>query len=184
MTHRMITLIAGPTASGKSKLALKMAQERNAVIINADSMQVYDVLNILTARPTNADTMIVPHYLYGYVSPTLSYSVGQWLCDVTKLLSTIKLKQLIFVGGTGLYFRALLGKISEIPDIPDILRQKWRMRLSKEGAESLYRELLQVDAVVAERIASQDGQRIVRALEVYEATGKKLSWWQSKKKNL
>ncbi|EYS89710.1 tRNA dimethylallyltransferase [Bartonella bacilliformis str. Heidi Mejia] len=184
MTHRTVTLIAGPTASGKSELALKMAQERNAVIINADSMQVYDVLNILTARPTKADTMIVPHYLYGYVSPTLSYSVGQWLCDVAKLLSTIKLKQLIFVGGTGLYFRALLGEISEIPDIPDILRQKWRMRLYKEGAESLYRELLQVDAVVAERVSSQDGQRIVRALEVYEATGKKLSWWQSKKKNL
>ncbi|EJF86376.1 tRNA (adenosine(37)-N6)-dimethylallyltransferase MiaA [Candidatus Bartonella washoeensis] len=181
MMQRTITLIAGPTASGKSALALQMAQEKNALIINTDSMQVYDVLNILTARPTEVDTAIVPHYLYGYVNPTLHYSVGQWLCDVGKLLNTFTSKSLIFVGGTGLYFRALLGGISEIPHIPDAVRQKWRFRLDKEGAENLYRRLLQVDAVLAEKISSQDGQRIVRALEVYDATGKKLSWWQKKK---
>nr|CBI82456.1 tRNA delta(2)-isopentenylpyrophosphate transferase [Bartonella schoenbuchensis R1]CDP80349.1 tRNA delta(2)-isopentenylpyrophosphate transferase [Bartonella schoenbuchensis] len=181
MTQRMVTLIAGPTASGKSKLALKIAQEKNAIIINTDSMQIYDVLNILTARPTKADTLIIPHYLYGYVSPTFNYSVGQWLSDVEKLLSSFPLKPLIFVGGTGLYFRALLEGISKIPSIPDAIREKWRMRLYKEGAESLYRELLQVDAVLCEKIAPQDGQRIVRALEVYESTGKRLSWWQKKK---
>ncbi|WP_375656159.1 tRNA (adenosine(37)-N6)-dimethylallyltransferase MiaA [Bartonella sp. MR63HLJHH] len=181
MTQRTVTLIAGPTASGKSALALQMAQEKNALIVNTDSMQVYDVLNILTARPTEADIAIVPHYLYGYVSPTLNYSVGQWLCDVEKLLATFSLRSVIFVGGTGLYFRALLEGLSEIPHIPDAVRQKWRLRLDKEGAESLYRQLLQVDAVLAEKISSQDGQRIVRALEVYEATGKKLSWWQKKK---
>ncbi|MEL6088616.1 tRNA (adenosine(37)-N6)-dimethylallyltransferase MiaA [Bartonella schoenbuchensis] len=181
MTQRMVTLIAGPTASGKSKLALKIAQEKNAIIINTDSMQIYDVLNILTARPTKADTLIIPHYLYGYVSPTFNYSVGQWLSDVEKLLNLFPLKPLIFVGGTGLYFRALLEGISKIPSIPDAIREKWRIRLYKKGAESLYRELLQVDAALCEKIAPQDGQRIVRALEVYESTGKRLSWWQKKK---
>ncbi|WP_208434015.1 tRNA (adenosine(37)-N6)-dimethylallyltransferase MiaA [Bartonella taylorii] len=181
MIQRTITLIAGPTASGKSALALRMAQEKNALIINTDSMQIYDVLNILTARPTKADTAIVPHYLYGYVSPTLNYSVGQWSRDVEKLLTTFTSKSLIFVGGTGLYFRALLEGISKIPHVPDVVRQKWRLRLYKEGAENLYRQLLQVDAVLAEKISSQDGQRIIRALEVYDATDKKLSWWQKQK---
>lgn len=183
MKGRTITLIAGPTASGKSALALQIAQEKNALIINTDSMQVYDVLNILTARPTRTDTATVPHYLYGYVNPALHYSVGQWLCDVSKLLMTFTSKSLIFVGGTGLYFRALLEGISKIPDIPDVVRQKWRLRLDKEGAENLYRQLWQVDAVLAEKISSQDGQRIVRALEVYDATDKKLSWWQKKKQH-
>ncbi|EJF74975.1 tRNA dimethylallyltransferase [Bartonella birtlesii LL-WM9] len=182
MIQRTITLIAGPTASGKSALALQMAQEKNALIINTDSMQVYDVLNILTARPTEADTAIVPHYLYGYVSPTVNYSVGKWLYDVEKLLNNFTSKSLIFVGGTGLYFRALLEGISKIPHIPEVVRQKWRLRLDKEGAESLYHRLLQVDAVLAEKISSQDGQRIIRALEVYDATGERLSWWQKQKK--
>lgn len=181
MTRRTITLIAGPTASGKSAFALQMAQEKDALIINADSMQVYDVLNILTARPTKADIAVVPHYLYGHVSPVVNYSVGKWLCDVEKLLNTLTSKSLIFVGGTGLYFRALLEGMSKIPHIPDVVRQKWRLQLDKEGAESLYRKLLLVDTVLAERISSQDGQRIVRALEVYDATGKKLSWWQKQK---
>ncbi|WP_375643463.1 MULTISPECIES: tRNA (adenosine(37)-N6)-dimethylallyltransferase MiaA [unclassified Bartonella] len=181
MAQRTITLIAGPTASGKSELALQMAQEKNALIINTDSMQVYDVLNILTARPGEADTAIVPHYLYGHVSPTLNYSVGQWLYDVEKLLATFSLRSVIFVGGTGLYFRALLEGISEVPHVPDVVRQKWRLLLDKEGPESLYRQLLQIDAVVAEKISSHDRQRIVRALEVYDATGKTLSWWQKQK---
>ncbi|AQX28223.1 MULTISPECIES: tRNA (adenosine(37)-N6)-dimethylallyltransferase MiaA [unclassified Bartonella] len=182
MTQRTVTLIAGPTASGKSKLALKMAQEKNAVIVNTDSMQVYDILNILTARPTKSDTMIVPHYLYGSVSPALNYSVGQWLRDVEKLLSfLITAQSIIFVGGTGLYFRALLEGFSEIPHIPDVFRQKWRRRLQEEGAESLYRQLLQVDAALSERIVQQDSQRIIRALEVYDVTGQTLSWWQKKK---
>ncbi|KEC54582.1 tRNA (adenosine(37)-N6)-dimethylallyltransferase MiaA [Bartonella koehlerae] len=181
MIGRTITLIAGPTASGKSALALQMAQEKNALIINTDSMQIYDVLNILTARPTQTDTAVAPHYLYGYVSPSVNYSVGRWLCDVEKLLTTFTSKSLIFVGGTGLYFRALLEGISTIPHIPDAVRQKWRIRLDKEGAESLYHQLLKVDNVFAEKISSQDGQRIVRALEVYDATDKKLSWWQKQK---
>ncbi|WP_336276553.1 tRNA (adenosine(37)-N6)-dimethylallyltransferase MiaA [Bartonella sp. CB178] len=179
MTERTITLIAGPTASGKSALALKIAKEKNAAIVNADSMQVYDVLNILTARPTEADTAIVPHYLYGYVNPARHYSVGQWLCDVKKLLDTYASKSFIFVGGTGLYFRALLDGISEVPDVPDVVRKKWRSRLNEEGAESLYRQLLRVDNFLCEKISSQDGQRITRALEVYETTGRRLSWWQA-----
>lgn len=140
-------------ANGKWKVRTCLANgaRKNALIINTDSMQVYDVLNILTARPREADTAIVPHYLYGHVSPTLNYSVGQWLCDVQKLLATFSLRSVIFVGGTGLYFRALLEGISEIPHIPDVVRQKWRLLLDKEGVASLYRQLLQIDAVVAEK---------------------------------
>ncbi|ALE03647.1 tRNA (adenosine(37)-N6)-dimethylallyltransferase MiaA [Bartonella ancashensis] len=183
MIHKTVTLIAGPTASGKSELALRMAREKDAIIINSDSMQVYDVLNILTARPTQDEMMGIPHHLYGHVSPSLSYSVGKWLRDIEKILKEFfTLKSLIFVGGTGLYFRALLGEISEIPDVPDSIRQKWRIRLCEEGVETLYRELLRVDTVVSERVSSRDSQRIVRALEVYEATGKRLSWWQQKKR--
>ncbi|WP_455476664.1 tRNA (adenosine(37)-N6)-dimethylallyltransferase MiaA [Bartonella sp. B41] len=181
MTQRTITLIAGPTASGKSALALKIAQEKGAVIINADSMQIYDILSILTARPTKNDTSIVPHYLYGYVNPTLHYSVGQWLCDVDKLLSMFVSKSLIFVGGTCLYFYALLEGISKIPHVPDVVRQKWRLQLNEKGSENLYCQLLQVDPVLSKKISPRDGQRIIRALEVYEATGKRLSWWQKKK---
>lgn len=181
MTQRAITLIAGPTASGKSELAFKIAQERDAVIINTDSMQVYDVLNILTARPTKPETMLVPHYLYGYVSPAQNYSVGLWLRDVKKLFSTLTKRPLIFVGGTGLYFRALLEGISEIPPIPGSFRRELQFRLFQEGVDSLYERLVQIDPVLSEKISSQDRQRIIRALEVYEATGKRLSWWQKKK---
>ncbi|MBH9994554.1 MULTISPECIES: tRNA (adenosine(37)-N6)-dimethylallyltransferase MiaA [Bartonella] len=180
MKKRTITLIAGPTASGKSDFALKLAEKSGASIVNADSMQVYSVLQIITARPDNDDMMRVPHYLYGYVSPEKPYSTGQWLKDASDIIKSVE-GPLIFVGGTGLYFKTLLEGMAEIPDIPANIREKWREELKKKGASALYNILKDIDGPVARRLSDHDGQRIIRALEVYEATGKPLGYWQSQK---
>ena len=174
-------LIAGPTASGKSALALRIAEERGGVIINTDSMQVYSVLDVLTARPGAEDLARVPHYLYGYVNPGERYSTGAWLSDVSELLSGPHLegKTPIFVGGTGLYFRALLGGLSEMPDIPDNIRQRWRYRLAEEGAAKLHRVLRSADPEAALVLKPGDGQRIVRALEVMDASGRSILHWHA-----
>ncbi|TIU63069.1 MAG: tRNA (adenosine(37)-N6)-dimethylallyltransferase MiaA, partial [Mesorhizobium sp.] len=113
-------LIAGPTASGKSALALDLAELKGGVIVNTDSMQGYSVLDALTARPTAAETARVPHFLYGHVHPSTAYSTGAWLRDVTKLIDdgVLSGRPVVFVGGTGLYFRALAEGISDMPDIP------------------------------------------------------------------
>lgn len=180
MKKRTITLIAGPTASGKSDFALKLAEENDAVIVNADSMQIYDVLNVITARPSAEDTARVQHYLYGYVSPEKQYSTGKWLKDVAEVLKTVE-RPLIFVGGTGLYFKALTEGLAIIPDIPEETRKKWRTRLEGEGAPELYKLLQGIDYELSRRLSEKDGQRIIRALEVHDATGKTLSYWQNKK---
>ena len=180
MKKRTITLIAGPTASGKSDFALKLAEENDAVIVNADSMQIYDVLNVITARPSAEDTARVRHYLYGYVSPEKQYSTGKWLKDVSDILKSVD-SNLIFVGGTGLYFKALTEGLATIPDIPEETRKKWRTRLEGEGASELYKLLQGIDYELSRRLSEKDGQRVIRALEVYDATGKTLSYWQNKK---
>ena len=180
MKKRTITLIAGPTASGKSDFALKLAEQNDAVIVNADSMQIYDVLNVITARPSAEDTARVQHYLYGYVSPEKQYSTGKWLKDVAEVLKTVE-RPLIFVGGTGLYFKALTEGLAIIPDIPEETRKKWRTRLEGEGAPELYKLLQGIDYQLSRRLSEKDGQRIIRALEVHDATGKTLSYWQNTK---
>jgi len=174
-------LIAGPTASGKSALALELAREKGAVIINADSMQVYSVLNLLTARPGPEELAAAPHWLYGHVAPSAPYSTGRWVRDVEELIEAegLKARAVIFVGGTGLYFRALTEGLSPMPDIPDAVRARWRERLAEEGGEALHRRLAEADPVAAGRIRQSDGQRIVRALEVLEASGKPISHWQA-----
>jgi tRNA dimethylallyltransferase len=174
------TLIAGPTASGKSALALRLAQESGGLIINADSMQVYDVLRVLTARPSEAEMQGVPHLLFGHVNPARLYSTGTWLADVEELLrrEDIAERPLIFVGGTGLYFQALLGGLSQMPDVAEDVRMFWRQRLAAEGSEILHGELAIRDAETAGWLKPQDGQRIVRAIEVFEASGKPISHWQ------
>ncbi|WP_297327816.1 tRNA (adenosine(37)-N6)-dimethylallyltransferase MiaA [uncultured Bartonella sp.] len=180
MKKRTITLIAGPTASGKSDYALKLAQKTGSCIVNADSMQVYSLLRIITARPDDEEMAGISHYLYGYVSPAEYYSIGKWLDDVALLLRESD-APLIFVGGTGLYFKALTEGLAEIPDVPQIIKDKWRLKLKEEGASALHKELEQIDPLFATRLSSRDGQRTIRALEVYEATGKLLSYWQSQK---
>lgn len=172
-------LILGPTASGKSALAVSIARERGATIVNADSMQVYSILRVLTARPDEAALEAAPHALYGHVHPTISYSTGAWLRDVGEFLDRHDPRRpLVFVGGTGLYFRALTGGLSAMPEVPEGVRRRWRYRLAEEGSERLHRLLRAEDPEAALSIRPGDGQRIIRALEVKEATGQTLTRWQ------
>lgn len=173
-------LITGPTASGKSALAVELAKQHGGVVINADSMQVYDTLQVLTARPSDEDMEGVPHHLYGHVPAGAAYSTGAWLRDVTALLPRIRAegKLPVFVGGTGLYFKALTGGLSQMPAIPEEIRQRLRARLLEEGPEGLHAELAGADPAVAASLNAQDGQRIVRALEVFEATGQSIADFQ------
>jgi tRNA dimethylallyltransferase len=175
-------LIAGPTASGKSALALAIARERGGVIVNADSMQVYAGLRVLTARPSVEDEAQAPHHLYGHADPATAYSTGAWLRDVARLIEAgiADGHTPIFVGGTGLYFRALEGGLSDMPEVPEATRARWRYELSEKGAAALHRLLAREDADIAARLSPNDGQRIVRALEVLEATGKSIGFWQAR----
>ncbi len=174
-------LIAGPTASGKSAYALARAQQEPSVIINADSMQVYRDLRVLTARPSAADMGGVAHALYGFVPGAEAYSTGQFVRDVrTELVRAAQHhRRPIIVGGTGLYFKALLDGLSEIPPVPEGVRNHWRARESEVGSFALHEELTRADPVMAARLQPGDGQRIVRALEVLTATGKSLAAWQA-----
>ena len=181
--QRKIWLIAGPTASGKSALALDLADEHGAVIVNADSMQVYAQLRLITARPSQSDEALATHLLYGNVDPAKAYSTAKWTAAVQASMADLPPEQpLIFVGGTGLYFKALLAGISQMPTVPDAVRERWRYRLSEDGASKLHRLLRAQDPNVALRIKPNDGQRIVRALEVLEATGKPLTFWQGNRR--
>lgn len=172
-------LLTGATASGKSAFAMRLAEQYDAVIINCDSMQIYKGLEILTAAPPADAYLQVDHCLYSYVSPKLAYSVGDWLSDVSFLINKVPASsKIIFVGGTGLYFNALLGNLAVIPKPAEAIREKWRVRLFSEGSEELHKLLQQQDATSAQRIDAGDGHRIVRALEVLESSGKPLSYWQ------
>lgn len=174
-------LIAGPTASGKSHLALTLAQQLDGVIINADSLQVYSGLEVITARPKREDLAKAQHFLYGVVDPSIAYSTGEWLRAVKQLIPNFHQQPVIFVGGTGLYFRALLGGVAEVPPIDDAVRFKWRRELEQKGRAALYEILLKLDPVTASKITPNDGQRIARALEVFDMTGNPLSYWQAQR---
>ncbi len=180
MSEPKTILIAGPTASGKSALALRIAEQTGGVIVNADSMQVYRELRILTARPTAAEEAAQPHRLYGHVSATEAYSVGRYIADVASEHGSLRQagQRMIIVGGTGLYFKALLEGLSPIPAIPPAIRRRWRSLAQEGGAPAVRAALLQRDAGMAARLDPNDGQRTVRALEVLEATGRSLADWQ------
>ncbi len=175
-------LITGPTASGKSALAVELARSHDGVVVNADSMQIYDTLRILTARPSEADMEGIPHHLYGHIPAAQAYSTGVWLREAGALVERLRGegRMPVFVGGTGLYFKALTGGLSDMPEIPSDIRNRLRGRLLAEGAEVLHRELAERDCAVAETLNPQDGQRIVRALEVIEATGRSIAAFQGK----
>jgi tRNA dimethylallyltransferase len=180
VTRRQTILIAGPTASGKSALALRFAEETGGWIVNTDSMQVYGVLDVLTARPGPDDLRQAPHFLYGHVPPSEAYSTGRWFADVEHFLKTGAAgdRPLIFVGGTGLYFRALLGGLSAMPDIPDAVRAYWRAQDAQAGAQQLHAILSEKDPQAAAVLRPTDSQRIVRALEVIDASGRSIIDWQ------
>lgn len=178
---RNAILIAGPTASGKSAAALDLAERTGGVIVNTDSMQGYSVLRVLTARPGDEDLGRAPHELYGHVHPGTPYSTGAWLRDVMRLIDSEAFKDgpAIFTGGTGLYFRALAGGLSEMPEIPAPIRDRWRYRLMEEGADRLHGVLQREDPAVAAMLRRNDGQRIARALEVLDASGRSILEWQA-----
>ena len=173
-------LIAGPTASGKSALALRLARALGGVVVNADSMQVYSVLDVVTARPSADELEAAPHLLYGHVHPSQPYSTGAWLRDVADLAAggAFAERRPIFTGGTGLYFKALTEGLSRMPDIPAEVRDRWRKALADVGAPELHRVLARDDPEAARRIRPSDGQRIARALEVLEASGRSITAWQ------
>ena len=173
-------LIAGPTASGKSAAALALAEHLRGTVINADSMQVYRELAILTARPAEADISRVPHRLYGVVPAREAYSVGRWLEDAVRAIADAEGEGRvpILVGGTGLYFKALIEGLAPVPDVPAEIRKAWRERAEKVGAEGLYRDLSARDPAMAARLRPSDKQRLLRALEVIDATSISLSEWQ------
>ncbi len=181
MAHdvRRAVLIAGPTASGKSALAVRLAERLGGTIVNADSMQVYRDLRIITARPSPEEEARVPHRLYGHVDAAENYSVGRWCRDVAMVLAECADagRMPILVGGTGLYFKALTAGLAAVPPVPADIRAAVRGRLQSEGVKPLYAELLERDSVTARRLMPNDRARISRALEVVLATGRSLTDW-------
>ena len=167
-------LIAGPTASGKSALALAFARATGATLVNADSMQVYADLSVLTARPSAEEARQAPHLLFGEIDGAVNFSVGRYDARVREILATTP-GPLVFVGGTGLYFRALTQGLSDIPAVPDAVRVA--VRAEAEGRESpaLHAELARLDPATALRLRPSDRQRLLRALEVVRATGRSLT---------
>lgn len=174
-------LIAGPTASGKSALAIALAQRLGGVVINADSMQVYRELRILTARPTPEEEAATPHRLYGHVASAEGYTVARYLQDAAATLARADDGVPILVGGTGLYFNALTQGLSDIPPIDPEVRAFWRGQAERMSSAALHRELRTVDPSLHGRLHPNDTQRILRALEVADSTGRPLSEWQEER---
>lgn len=178
-----IILIAGPTASGKSALALTLAERHRGTIINADSMQVYRDLRVITARPALDEEQRVPHRLYGHIDAAETYSVGRWCDEAAAVLAAIgSAGPAIIVGGTGLYFNALTRGLAKMPPIPPDIRDDVRGRLSRDGVAALYADLTMRDAKAAARLKPNDRARITRALEVVLATGRSILDWQETNK--
>ncbi|MDX2276397.1 MAG: tRNA (adenosine(37)-N6)-dimethylallyltransferase MiaA [Hyphomonadaceae bacterium] len=177
-------MIMGPTASGKSALALALAERTPAEIVNADSMQVYRDLRVLTARPTSAEEAQIPHHLYGHVDAAERYSVGRWLGDALAVIADIlaRGKTPILVGGTGLYFSALTHGLMETPPVDVELRAALEARLQAEGAPALHAALASVDPDSAARLQPNDAPRILRAFEVYETTGASITAFHAETK--
>jgi tRNA dimethylallyltransferase len=171
---RRALLIAGPTASGKSAAALALAELFSATIVNADSMQVYRDLRILTARPPRDEERLAPHRLFGLIDGAVNFSAGRWARAASEVLAEIGEGRVIFVGGTGLYFRALTEGLSDVPPTPEAVRADVRTKAEGRATPKLHDELRARDPETAARLNPSDRQRILRALEVIVATGRPL----------
>ena len=181
-----IILIAGPTASGKSNFAIKLAKKVDGEIINTDSMQIYKEIKILNARPKAKETKYIKHYLYGFHSVKKNFSTGDWLKKTIKLIKQInnKNKIPILVGGTGLYFRAVINGLVKIPAIPKKFRNKIRDNHRKIGQKEFYNNLIKLDPLVISKINPNDAHRSLRAYEVKKYTKISLyKWFEKTKKN-
>ena len=181
-----IVLISGPTASGKSEFAIKLAKKINGEIVNADSMQVYKQLQILSARPKIKDYQNIKHHLYGFWSVKKNFSVGDWLKLSKKKITEIQKKKKIpiLVGGTGLYFKSLTDGLIKIPDIPTRIRNKIRLLNKKIGQEKFYKKLIILDKKIKNKIDPNDIQRSIRAYEVKYHTKKSLVDWYKNTKSV
>ncbi len=172
-------LIAGPTASGKTGLALKVAAHIGGIIINADALQVYAKWRVLTARPSDAELAQAPHHLYGHVEEARAYSVGEWIKDVGELIENTD-KSVVIIGGTGLYFSALLNGLSEIPPISTDIRAAGNAHRERDGTTFFLQQLMAKDPAILAKIDQNNPARLQRAWEVLEATGKGLSYWHAR----
>jgi len=179
-----IILIAGPTACGKSNFALKLSKKIKGEIVNADSMQVYKQLQILTARPQKKDLKKIKHHLYGFCDVRKNYSTGEWLKLLLKKIKYMRKKKKvpIIVGGTGLYFKALTDGLVKIPKIPIRVRNKTRLMQTKLGQKKFYNRLLKLDPLIKNTIEKNDVQRSVRAYEIKSHTKKSIINWFKKTK--
>ena len=180
-----IILISGPTASGKSKFAVKIAKKIEGEIINADSMQIYKTLKILTARPNKEEQKNIKHHLYGVIDVNKKFSTGKWLKIAIKSINEIKKKKKIhiLVGGTGLYFQSLIDGLVKIPPIPLKLRNKIKLQQKKDGQKKFYKKLLKIDPRVKGKFDMNDTQRSIRAFEIKSFTKISMYEWLSKTKS-
>jgi tRNA dimethylallyltransferase len=180
-----IILISGPTASGKSNFAIKIAKKINGEIINADSMQVYKQLKILTARPNKVEQKNIKHHMYGVINLKKNFSTGQWLKAAIKKIKEIRRRKKIpiVVGGTGLYFQSLIDGLVKIPEIPLKFRSKIRLIQKKEGQKKFYKKLLKIDPITKDKFDSNDTQRAIRAFEIKSFTKISMYEWLSKTKS-
>ena len=180
-----IILISGPTASGKSNFAIKIAKKINGEIINADSMQVYKQLKILTARPNKEEQKNIKHHMYGVIDLNKKFSTGQWLKAAIKKIKEIKKRKKIpiLVGGTGLYFQSLIDGLVKIPEIPLKFRNKIRLIQKKEGQKKFYKKLLKIDPMAKDKFDQNDTQRTIRAFEIKSFTKISMYEWLNKTKS-
>jgi len=180
-----IILISGPTASGKSNFAVKLAKKVQGEIINADSMQVYKKLKILTARPNKIEQKNIKHHLYGVVDLNKKFSTGEWLKIAIKKIKEIKKRKKIpiLVGGTGLYFQSLIDGLVKIPEIPIKFRNKIRLMQKKEGQRKFYKKLLRIDPMAKNKFDQNDTQRAIRAFEIKSFTKISMYEWLTKTKS-
>jgi len=185
-TQSKIVLISGPTASGKSNFAVKIAKKINGEVVNADSMQVYKQLKILTARPNKKEQKNIKHHLYGIIDINKKFSTGQWLRLVIKKIKEVRQRKKtpILVGGTGLYFQSLINGLVKIPNIPLKIRKKVRLIQKKEGQSNFYKKLLNIDKKIKNKFNPNDTQRSIRAFEIMLYTKISMYDWLSKTESI